>query len=546
MATPVLWGSKFRLNTTTAGRQSDPQLCLLKDGSFVAVWVDDVPDDLLGTSIRGQFFNADGTKQGKEFLVSSSKGNNYQSDPVVTVLNDGRFVVAWDILAGTGPVWDQVRARVFQPNGIPIGRQFVVDEYVDNPSLTSLSNGGFAVAYVSYDQSDDHINTQVFGPSLRRIGDEATVNTSTLQAGPAASLVSLQDRYMAIFLDSTDDNRILGRILHNDGSTPPSATDFVIAAGEEHSRPVATKLSDGRIVVAWVSHRDAGTPFEVYAVMAQILNADGTKSGGELVLSASGLNHCDDPVIAASAEGGFTLAYLNQRGNSASIRVAAFDENGLRTGGDLLIDKFAYNGGNLCDITALADGRVVVAWEKDFTGKKVDAHAQIVDPRQKAVDLAGTGSKDRYFGTRFDDKLAGAEKGDLLSGSAGHDTIHGGTGNDKLYGGPGKDVFVFDAEPNKSTNVDRIIDFNPRHDALWLEDSVFAELGSAPVSTPVKFKSDMFVKGRKAQDRQDRIVYDSGSGALYYDQDGTGSKAQVKIAILPSNLKLTHSDFFVS
>ena len=51
-------------------------------------------------------------------------------------------------------------------------------------------------------------------------------------------------------------------------------------------------------------------------------------------------------------------------------------------------------------------------------------------------------------------------------------------------------------------------------------------------SKGVKFKSDMFVKGKAAQDREDRIVYDSKTGALYYDQDGTGSNAQVKIATL--------------
>ena len=49
---------------------------------------------------------------------------------------------------------------------------------------------------------------------------------------------------------------------------------------------------------------------------------------------------------------------------------------------------------------------------------------------------------------------------------------------------------------------------------------------------PKKFKADMFVNGKKAQDPEDRIVYDRKTGSLYYDQDGTGSQAQVKIATL--------------
>jgi serralysin len=55
----------------------------------------------------------------------------------------------------------------------------------------------------------------------------------------------------------------------------------------------------------------------------------------------------------------------------------------------------------------------------------------------------------------------------------------------------------------------------------------------------------MFVKDSKAQDREDRIVYDRTSGALSYDADGTGAAAQVRIATLGKNLKLAHQDFFV-
>ena len=65
------------------------------------------------------------------------------------------------------------------------------------------------------------------------------------------------------------------------------------------------------------------------------------------------------------------------------------------------------------------------------------------------------------------------------------------------------------------------------------------------VPLPKKFKADMFVNGKKAQDREDRIVYDKKKGALYYDPDGIGSKAQIKIATLSNKAKLYYHDFFV-
>jgi hypothetical protein len=56
----------------------------------------------------------------------------------------------------------------------------------------------------------------------------------------------------------------------------------------------------------------------------------------------------------------------------------------------------------------------------------------------------------------------------------------------------------------------------------------------------------MFVKASKAQDREDRIIYDSRKGVLLYDADGSGSKVKaVEFATLKKGLAMTHSDFFV-
>ena len=67
----------------------------------------------------------------------------------------------------------------------------------------------------------------------------------------------------------------------------------------------------------------------------------------------------------------------------------------------------------------------------------------------------------------------------------------------------------------------------------------------ATEARPAKLKADMFWTGKAAHDSSDRIIYDKATGALYYDADGTGRSAQVKIATLTKNQKVTVSDFFV-
>ncbi|MBF9196618.1 cadherin domain-containing protein [Microvirga terrestris] len=141
--------------------------------------------------------------------------------------------------------------------------------------------------------------------------------------------------------------------------------------------------------------------------------------------------------------------------------------------------------------------------------------------------------------------IRGTARADVLSGENGHDTIYGSGGNDQLTGNRGKDVFVFDSRLNKSSNVDKVMDFRYQDDSIYLDNKVFTKLGSGTFSKPKKFKSDMFTESKKAQDAEDRIVYDKKTGALYYDQDGTGAKAQIKIATITNKTKLYYHDFFV-
>ena len=51
--------------------------------------------------------------------------------------------------------------------------------------------------------------------------------------------------------------------------------------------------------------------------------------------------------------------------------------------------------------------------------------------------------------------------------------------------------------------------------------------------------------GTKAVDANDYVVYNSQTGALSYDADGSGAGAAVQIATLAPNLKLTAADLYI-
>ena len=132
------------------------------------------------------------------------------------------------------------------------------------------------------------------------------------------------------------------------------------------------------------------------------------------------------------------------------------------------------------------------------------------------------------------------EGGTNGSGRDGTDSDNGAGGNDELTGLVGQDSFLFDTPLNAATNVDTITDFSVADDTIMLDDDVFSSsLGLGNIS------AGEFVIGAAALDANDRIIYNSATGALSYDSDGVGGTAQIQFATLSTGLALTNLDFLV-
>ncbi len=138
----------------------------------------------------------------------------------------------------------------------------------------------------------------------------------------------------------------------------------------------------------------------------------------------------------------------------------------------------------------------------------------------------------------FGISLSGNSKNNVLIGDGGNNTLNGGGGNDTLSGLGGSDFFVFSTALG-SANIDRVTDFQSGIDRIHLDDAVFSGLATGNLA------AGAFVTGTRALDAGDRIIYDSTTGALLFDSDGTGSSGAVRFATLSAGLTLSNADFFV-
>jgi Ca2+-binding RTX toxin-like protein len=157
---------------------------------------------------------------------------------------------------------------------------------------------------------------------------------------------------------------------------------------------------------------------------------------------------------------------------------------------------------------------------------------------------------DAYAGVRFVENLTltgaasingtGNALRNSIVGNSGNNTLNGGAGNDTLTGDSGADTFVFNTALG-AANIDRITDFNALADTIRLENAIFTGLAAGTLA------ATGFVQNTSgnAADASDRIIYESDTGRLYFDRDGTGAAAKVHFATLATGLTLTSADFFV-
>ena len=129
-----------------------------------------------------------------------------------------------------------------------------------------------------------------------------------------------------------------------------------------------------------------------------------------------------------------------------------------------------------------------------------------------------------------------------ILGNSGANVLNGGAGNDKLTGGAGADSFLFDTALSATTNVDQITDFYVPDDTIRLENTIFTALTATGTLAAAAFAANTT---GLATSSAHRVIYETDTGKLFYDADGSGSGAAVQFAQLATGLSMTNADFLV-
>jgi Ca2+-binding RTX toxin-like protein len=224
------------------------------------------------------------------------------------------------------------------------------------------------------------------------------------------------------------------------------------------------------------------------------------------------------------------------RGNASANRLNGQAGADLMYGGDGNDTYTVDNTGDRAIETSAAGGSDLVYSSITFT----------LRANVEALTLTGSANASGY-GNTLANVINGNTGANLLKGSDGADHLYGGDGADRLYGGSGQDAlnggagadhFVFDVTPG-AADADTIAGFSSVDDTIDIARSVFTGMPTGALA------ANAFVLGTSAHDADDRIIYDSTTGHVFFDVDGTGSGAQELFATLAAGTALAANDFLV-
>ena len=129
-----------------------------------------------------------------------------------------------------------------------------------------------------------------------------------------------------------------------------------------------------------------------------------------------------------------------------------------------------------------------------------------------------------------------------ITGNSGNNVLDGKAGLDTLTGGAGDDAFVF-STALVAGNIDTVTDFGNGIDTLQFNNALFTSLGAEGALNAAAFKSGAGLSA--GQDANDRLIYDTSTGNLYYDADGSGAGVAVHVVSLAGIPTLSASDIAV-
>lgn len=378
---PTLEDFRLASESTTFDKEF-PDTATAGTGRHIVVW------ESFGTnsgsdndrhSIQGRIFEADGSEFKAQFQFNTLTAEE-QRFPSVATRADGRFVAVWR--SGSNFGLKQVRARIFLPNGIALGPDFLVNNVPVNEASTSF---------------------QTF-PQVAMAANGTFLVVWDALAGPGT--------------DSSNSS-IQARLFNADGTPAAPQIELNQTTEGTQARPEVSAVPGGGFLVVWQSLRSSGSDRSGWSVQARRVSSTGVAQGAEVQVNSFTSSSQRYPAVASGA-GGVSLVVWESDGSSGndsddeSIQAQAIAVDGSLIGPEFQVNQIIAGEQLRPRVAAGPAGDFVVVWQSQSSGGN--------DDDGRSIQGRHIASPGRFFDVEFQINEAILDNQELPAISIGPET----------------------------------------------------------------------------------------------------------------------------
>jgi len=272
-------GDETLVNTFTQGKQRFPTVAMNTDGAFAVVWESEKPE-VETTVVSCQLFDANGLAVGEEFDVNAPADCRY---PDVAMDPNGNFAIVWMQDNSS----NSIIGRLYDANGTaktestePFEVSTTNFSSLTRPAIAMDANGYFVVTWDGDPDraSQDDIHARLFDPNGTPLGDQFIVNTTLTDAQQYPQVAMNNKGEFVIVWETeieahTTERDIFGQRFDSLGQ--PVSDEFLIntyVEGDQKSPDVA--LSDnGVFITVWQSNGQDDSDWDIFGEINSIADS---------------------------------------------------------------------------------------------------------------------------------------------------------------------------------------------------------------------------------------------------------------------------------
>jgi hypothetical protein len=364
-----VFGAEFQVNTHTTYDQKNAAIAMDETGRFIVVW-SSYGQDGSSNGIFGQLFDPNCSQLGEEFQINATSSGN-QAEPVVAMDAAAGFVAVWQGPESTENDQEDIFARRFDPNGLPIGDEFQVNSLIDGqqlyPSVAINKDGTFIVVWESSntpEQSEQSICGRIYDSNGVEFGDEFLINAESSVYRYPDVAVDANGNFAVVWLQDKSSNSIMARLFDPNGVARTDTLQVNTVRFTSITRPSIAMNATGNFVVAWDGDPNLAGLDDIHA---RLYDVNGTALSEQFLVNTTTAGAQQYPQVAINDIGEFVIVWDCQIDpNSESERDIfgqRFDHQGMPLGDEFQLNTYVADDQRNPAVAIDRDGRFVAAWQ---------------------------------------------------------------------------------------------------------------------------------------------------------------------------------------